>query len=213
MALNRRHLLVSSAKIGLVLALPGAARAADWPTRNVNIVVPFGAGGGADILGRYLAEELNREFNARFLIINKPGLSGSLGVDYASKQPADGYTFVICTVGAQITELFPVQVAALRSGQRHHSGRASLDAAEHHGGEQGRAGENGCRVRDLGEGAAAARLVRQHRLRFVERPVSRVVPARCPASRSSRSPTRARRKRRSTYRGPRHRNDRLRSLP
>lgn len=107
MVLDRRHLLVSSAKLGLLLlALPDAARAADWPTRNVNIVVPFGAGGGADILGRYLAEELNRELNARFLVINKPGLSGSLGVDYASKQPADGYTFVICTVGAQITNPF-----------------------------------------------------------------------------------------------------------
>lgn len=103
MAVNRRQFLVSSAQIGLLTVFPGAAHAADWPARSVNIVVPFGAGGGADILGRYLAEELGRDLNARFLILNKPGLSGSLGVDFASKQPADGYTFVICTVGAQIT--------------------------------------------------------------------------------------------------------------
>lgn len=101
--LDRRQVLGSMAGLGVAAALPGEARAAAWPERNVNIIVPFGPGGGADILGRYLAEELGRELNGRFMILNKPGLSGSLGVDFASKQPADGYTFVICTVGAQIT--------------------------------------------------------------------------------------------------------------
>lgn len=101
--IDRRRLLLSAIQLGAVAALPASLRAADWPTRNVSIVVPFGPGGGADILGRYLAEELARDLNGRFLVLNKPGLSGSLGVDFASKQPADGYTFVICTVGAQIT--------------------------------------------------------------------------------------------------------------
>lgn len=103
MKVSRRDVLRTAAQFGLAVTIPGLARAADWPQRSVNIVVPFGAGGGADILGRYLAEELARDLNGRFLILNKPGLSGSLGVDFASKQPADGYTFVICTVGAQIT--------------------------------------------------------------------------------------------------------------
>ncbi len=101
--LNRRQMLGSVAGIGIAAVVPGQARAAGWPERNVNIIVPFGPGGGADILGRYLAEELARDLNGRFLILNKPGLSGSLGVDFAAKQPPDGYTFVIVTVGGQIT--------------------------------------------------------------------------------------------------------------
>ncbi len=85
--LDRRQVLVSMAGLGMAAAFPGVARAAGWPERNVNIVVPFGPGGGADILGRYLAEELARDLNGRFLVLNKPGLSGSLGVDFAAKQP------------------------------------------------------------------------------------------------------------------------------
>lgn len=103
---DRRQLVLSAVQLGAVAALPGISRAADWPTRVVTIVVPFGAGGGADILGRFLADELSRDLKAKFVVLNKPGMSGSLGVDFAAKQRPDGYTFVLCTVGAQITNPF-----------------------------------------------------------------------------------------------------------
>jgi tripartite-type tricarboxylate transporter receptor subunit TctC len=83
-----------------------ASWAAEWPTRPVTLVVPFGAGGGADILGRILAEELSTDLKQRFLVENKPGMAGSLGVGYAAKSKPDGYTLVVCTVAAQITNPF-----------------------------------------------------------------------------------------------------------
>jgi tripartite-type tricarboxylate transporter receptor subunit TctC len=101
--INRRVFMMSAAQIAVLAALPKVAMAASWPERPVTLVVPFGAGGGADILARLLSEELGKDLNARFLVDNRPGMSGSIGVDYASKSAPDGYTFVICTVGAQIT--------------------------------------------------------------------------------------------------------------
>lgn len=103
--LSRRGLLISATHLGALACLP-TAWAADWPSKAVTIVVPFGPGGGADILGRILAEELGRDLKAKFLVDNKPGMSGSLGVDYVTKARPDGHTFVICTVGAQITNPF-----------------------------------------------------------------------------------------------------------
>lgn len=103
---DRRKLVMGAFQLGLVAALPANALAQNWPARPVTIVVPFGAGGGADILGRILAEELGIELKQRFIVENKPGMSGSLGVGYAAKATPDGYTFVICTVAAQITNPF-----------------------------------------------------------------------------------------------------------
>ncbi|WP_181832534.1 Bug family tripartite tricarboxylate transporter substrate binding protein [Bosea caraganae] len=103
---DRRSLLIYACQIGLLAGLPGRAQAASWPAKPVTIVVPYGAGGGADILGRILAEELSIDLKERFLVENKAGMSGSLGVGYAAKSAPDGYTFVLCTVGAQITNPF-----------------------------------------------------------------------------------------------------------
>jgi tripartite-type tricarboxylate transporter receptor subunit TctC len=99
-------MLIRACQLAALVALPAKALAQTWPARPVTLVVPFGAGGGADILGRILAEELGIELKQRFIVENKPGMAGSLGVSYAAKTSPDGYTFVICTVAAQITNPF-----------------------------------------------------------------------------------------------------------
>lgn len=93
---TRRHLCLA----GLTLALAPAAWAqAAWPTKPVRIVVPFAPGGTTDILARALAPELSRAFGQQFIIDNKPGAGGNVGAAEVARAPADGYTFLMGTVG------------------------------------------------------------------------------------------------------------------
>ena len=69
------------------------AYAQAWPAKPIRLVVPFPAGGGTDIISRQLTGKLAGGYN--FVIDNKPGAGGNLGVDAAAKSPADGYTFVM----------------------------------------------------------------------------------------------------------------------
>src|SRR5437763_4931261 len=63
-----------------------------WPAKSIRMVVPFPAGGGTDIISRELTSKLA---GYNFVIDNKPGAGGNLGVDAAAKSAADGYTFVM----------------------------------------------------------------------------------------------------------------------
>ncbi|MDE2604811.1 MAG: tripartite tricarboxylate transporter substrate binding protein [Burkholderiales bacterium] len=68
------------------------AFAQSWPARPIRMIVPFPAGGGTDILTREVTGKLK---GYDFVIDNKPGAGGNLGVDAAAKSAADGYTFVM----------------------------------------------------------------------------------------------------------------------
>jgi tripartite-type tricarboxylate transporter receptor subunit TctC len=71
------------------------AMAADnYPTRPVTIIVPFTPGGSTDILGRYEAEVLQRELHGAFVVENRPGAGGEIGIAYASRAVGDGYTLL-----------------------------------------------------------------------------------------------------------------------
>ncbi|WP_441255797.1 tripartite tricarboxylate transporter substrate-binding protein [Tardiphaga sp. 285_C5_N1_2] len=81
-----------------VLALsivPVAAQSDLYPSRPVQIIVPYAAGGTTDILARIAGQKLTELLGKSFLIVNKPGAGGSLGSEFAAKQPADGYTLVM----------------------------------------------------------------------------------------------------------------------
>src|SRR5208282_3579349 len=77
--LRRRDLLMRAAGLaaGLLPAVP--ARADAWPQRPVTIVVPFAAGGSADLIGRLIAQHLQQAFGTPFVVENRSGAGGSIG--------------------------------------------------------------------------------------------------------------------------------------
>ena len=76
-----------------------AAPAQDYPQRTIRIIVSFGPGGGADIVGRVLADSLQSKLGQPVIIENKPGAAGILGNDVVAKSAPDGYTLGIMTAG------------------------------------------------------------------------------------------------------------------
>jgi tripartite-type tricarboxylate transporter receptor subunit TctC len=81
------------------LALPVAAFAQAWPARPVTFIVPFPAGGNADVLARALAPELSEKLGQQFIIDNRTGASGNIGGNAVAKAAPDGYTFMFATTG------------------------------------------------------------------------------------------------------------------
>jgi tripartite-type tricarboxylate transporter receptor subunit TctC len=68
-----------------------------WPQRQVTIVVPFSAGGSADLIGRLVAQNLQAKFGNPFVVENRGGAGGSIAAAYVAKAPNDGYTLFIGT--------------------------------------------------------------------------------------------------------------------
>jgi len=77
------------------LAVPVAALAQAYPTKTVNIVVPWPPGGPSDIAARPMAKGLTDELKQSFIVDNKGGAGGNIGSAFVAKAPADGYTLLI----------------------------------------------------------------------------------------------------------------------
>ena len=81
---------------------PGAASAQAWPSRPVTMVVPFPAGGPADVLARAMAQELSEKLGQQFVVENRAGAGGNLGGAAVAKAAADGYTILFATPGPAV---------------------------------------------------------------------------------------------------------------
>ncbi len=79
--------------------LSSAATAQQYPAKTVRFVVPFVAGGPTDIQARMLGEKLGQRLGQQFIIDNRGGANGNIGLELTAKAPPDGYTIVIATVG------------------------------------------------------------------------------------------------------------------
>jgi tripartite-type tricarboxylate transporter receptor subunit TctC len=90
MQASRRLLLALAAS-----TLTSAAMAQAWPAKPIRIVVPFPPGGGTDTIARETSQRVAAATGWTFIIDNKPGAGGNLGVDAAAKSTADGYTLVL----------------------------------------------------------------------------------------------------------------------
>jgi tripartite-type tricarboxylate transporter receptor subunit TctC len=78
----------------VLLASPALAQNYAWkPDRPITIIVPWAAGGSTDQMARIVASELEAELGQKFVVINQPGASGSIGTKNASEAPKDGYTW------------------------------------------------------------------------------------------------------------------------
>jgi tripartite-type tricarboxylate transporter receptor subunit TctC len=83
--------------LSLLAAVP--ARAQNYPTKNVELIVPFAAGGGTDLLARLMSEGLSKRLNQSFIPLNRPGANTNTGTLQAVKSAPDGYTLVMASIG------------------------------------------------------------------------------------------------------------------
>lgn len=75
------------------------ALANDYPSKPVKIVVPFPPGGSIDMVARLVGQHLADEMKQPFVVDNRPGASGNIGMDYVAKSPKDGYTLLLSHAG------------------------------------------------------------------------------------------------------------------
>lgn len=92
----------------LALAAAGIAapwaRAADWPTKPVRVVVPFGPGGVADLTARAVCDELAKQLRQTFIIDNRPGAGGIVAGSLVAQAAPDGYTLLLMSNGTAVSE-------------------------------------------------------------------------------------------------------------
>lgn len=106
--LNRRCLLASFAVAGSSGGFRSASAQEGWPVRPITLIVPFGAGGGTDILARLIAQPMASSLGQPVLIDNRAGASGTLGMAQLARARPDGYTMAIAPNGtyAMATALY-----------------------------------------------------------------------------------------------------------
>jgi tripartite-type tricarboxylate transporter receptor subunit TctC len=84
------------ALLGFALVAPSLQAAAqDYPSRSVRIIVPFGAGGPADVFSRQLAQHLSESLKQPFVVEDRPGAGSIIGTDAVAKSAPDGYTLLV----------------------------------------------------------------------------------------------------------------------
>ena len=98
----------------LLLCTAAAAPAQDYPTKPVRIIVPFAAGGPADIYARFIGQRLEIALGQPFIIDDRPGAGSVIGTDAAAKSAPDGYTLLVMSNTQTVNEsLLPDKPYAL----------------------------------------------------------------------------------------------------
>ena len=77
------------------LLMATAASAQTYPTRQIRLVVPFAAGGPADLLARVIADEMSKDFGQQVFVDNRPGANTIIGAELVAKADPDGYTLLM----------------------------------------------------------------------------------------------------------------------
>ena len=98
---NRMRSMLVLAAIGAALAAPLAGAQA-FPSRPIQFVIPFAAGGGSDVAARIIAEPLAQRMGQPVVVDNKPGGGAVIGADFVAKSTPDGYTWLYTSPGPQI---------------------------------------------------------------------------------------------------------------
>jgi tripartite-type tricarboxylate transporter receptor subunit TctC len=85
----------AAACLAAAATVNGGARAEDYPSRTITIIVPASPGGVTDMLGRILAQHLIADWGAQAVVENKPGANNQIAADYVTHEPGDGYTLFV----------------------------------------------------------------------------------------------------------------------
>ena len=112
------HLLpriLASIAIAMATAFAGSSVGAqDYPTRPVKIIVPFAAGGPADVYARFIAQRLQEAMGQPFVVEDRPGAGSVTGTDAVAKSAPDGYTLLLMSNAQTVNEsLIPNKPYAL----------------------------------------------------------------------------------------------------
>ncbi|NBY08309.1 MAG: tripartite tricarboxylate transporter substrate binding protein [Betaproteobacteria bacterium] len=83
----------------LVFSSGAMAQANNWPERSVKVINPFPAGGASDTLTRIMSDQLQQKLGKPFVVENKTGSAGNIGMEAGAKAPPDGYTITSATIG------------------------------------------------------------------------------------------------------------------
>src|SRR6478672_6653595 len=87
------------AVLALAAVATGLVEAADYPERNITVIVPFPPGGASDMTARLITAKLSERVRQAVIIDNRAGANGSLGAAALKQAPADGYTLLIGSIG------------------------------------------------------------------------------------------------------------------
>ncbi len=79
--------------------VPRVHAQSDYPAKPIRVLVPFAAGGSAEVFARLTMQRLQERWNAQSVVEARPGAGGMIATELAAKAPADGYTLIFVTVG------------------------------------------------------------------------------------------------------------------
>ena len=87
-----RWMMRAAAAVTVLAALTSAASAQDWPAKQINLIVPFSAGGTTDLFGRLLANHMQQSFGKPVIVENRAVAGRNIGAASVAKAAPDGYT-------------------------------------------------------------------------------------------------------------------------
>src|SRR5690606_1343019 len=91
-----------AAAIAIASIMPSVQAAEAWPTKPINLIVPFGPGSSPDSMARAVADHASQTLGQSIVVQNRSGASGNLGTNVIAKAPADGYTFGVSITGPMV---------------------------------------------------------------------------------------------------------------
>src|SRR5262249_17340361 len=95
---RRQFLHLAAAAVGS-LAAPATASAQAYPTRPIQVIVPYAGGSASDVVMRILLDRMGQSIGQPFIVDNRPGAGGNIGTAAATKAAPDGYTLVLGSTG------------------------------------------------------------------------------------------------------------------
>jgi tripartite-type tricarboxylate transporter receptor subunit TctC len=100
--------IVAAIAVPLLLAVPAAAQAQKYPVKPIRMIVGYAPGGGSDIMGRLMAQQITEALGQQVIVENRAGAAQNVAAEYMTKQPADGYTLFLSSAAHGINvSLYP----------------------------------------------------------------------------------------------------------